>query len=102
MASFRNFSANKRAKASAPVSDLPFGSFWTTVDNTLEVLSNPAAQVASSKVAAFDMDGTLLRTRSGAQFPKDRNDWLWWATLGIFLFFFFLFSFSSGGTAKCP
>jgi len=31
------------------------------------------------KVAAFDMDGTLLVPKSGAPFPRDRFDWQWWS-----------------------
>ena len=29
----------------------------------------------SNKVAAYDMDNTLIRTESGLIFPKDHNDW---------------------------
>eukprot|EP00386_Alphamonas_edax_P007208 GDKI01023932.1.p1 GENE.GDKI01023932.1~~GDKI01023932.1.p1 ORF type:complete len:409 (+),score=99.98 GDKI01023932.1:19-1245(+) len=29
----------------------------------------------SEKIAAFDMDGTLIETKSGDKFPKDKNDW---------------------------
>jgi len=27
------------------------------------------------QVAAYDMDGTLIKTKSGLVFPKDCNDW---------------------------
>lgn len=29
-------------------------------------------------VLSFDMDDTLIRTKSGAKFAKDANDWQWW------------------------
>jgi bifunctional polynucleotide phosphatase/kinase len=31
--------------------------------------------IPSNKVAAFDMDSTLIKTKSGKKFAKDRNDW---------------------------
>jgi bifunctional polynucleotide phosphatase/kinase len=31
----------------------------------------------SSKIAAFDMDDTLIRPKSKAKFPKSRADWQW-------------------------
>lgn len=34
---------------------------------------------SSTKVAAFDLDGTLIKPKSGAKFAKDHEDWKWWA-----------------------
>ena len=32
----------------------------------------------SSKILGFDMDDTLIKVKSGAKFPKDAKDWLFW------------------------
>lgn len=31
------------------------------------------------KIAAFDMDSTLIKSRSGLKFGKGANDWQWWS-----------------------
>jgi hypothetical protein len=31
----------------------------------------------SSKVAAFDIDNTIIKTKSGKIFAKDHSDWTW-------------------------
>ncbi|CAF1149614.1 unnamed protein product [Rotaria magnacalcarata] len=31
-----------------------------------------------SKIAAFDMDSTLINVKSGAKFAKNHADWVWW------------------------
>mmetsp|Transcript_33245 Transcript_33245/g.76285 ORF Transcript_33245/g.76285 Transcript_33245/m.76285 type:complete len:494 (-) Transcript_33245:136-1617(-) len=31
------------------------------------------------KIAGFDMDGTLIRTKSGKTHPVDKNDWVLWS-----------------------
>ncbi|CAF1018770.1 unnamed protein product [Adineta ricciae] len=32
----------------------------------------------SSKIAAFDMDSTLINVKSGAKFARNHEDWVWW------------------------
>ena len=34
-------------------------------------------QQPSTKIVAFDLDSTLIRTKSGKTFPVDRHDWVW-------------------------
>jgi bifunctional polynucleotide phosphatase/kinase len=31
-----------------------------------------------SKIAAFDMDSTLINVKSGAKFARNHEDWVWW------------------------
>lgn len=35
------------------------------------------AQKESKRVAAFDLDGTLIVPKSGAAFAKNKDDWTW-------------------------
>ena len=44
------------------------------------VIGSLGKQKASEKIAAFDMDWTLIKTKSGRTFPIDANDWDWWDT----------------------
>ncbi|CAH1736188.1 unnamed protein product [Aphis gossypii] len=47
---------------------------WDCINDSLMVYNNPNI-VHKDKVAAFDLDGTLIVTRSGKVFPIDENDW---------------------------
>lgn len=46
---------------------------WSTKDDVY--FYHPPKLIHSSKIAAFDMDGTLITTASGKTFAKDINDW---------------------------
>lgn len=48
---------------------------WELIDNKELLVYTPAHSVHSSSIAAFDLDGTLIKTKSGARFPKDDDDW---------------------------
>ncbi|KAJ8981130.1 hypothetical protein NQ317_007905 [Molorchus minor] len=48
---------------------------WSTMDNKEVLIYTSEDCKGSSKIAAFDLDGTLTKTKSGARFPKDSNDW---------------------------
>lgn len=55
----------------------PLGCFWDE-HSSLRVLSHPSfVDAPAKKVASFDMDGTLINPKSGAKFPKNRSDWVW-------------------------
>nr|CAH7758203.1 unnamed protein product [Callosobruchus chinensis] len=49
---------------------------WESIDRKELLIYTPGEIQASSKVAAFDIDGTIIKTKSGAKFPKDFNDWV--------------------------
>ncbi|KAK7948457.1 uncharacterized protein PG986_009343 [Apiospora aurea] len=40
--------------------------------------ANEADQRERTKIAAFDLDSTLITTASGKKFGDDPNDWKWW------------------------
>lgn len=54
-----------------------FGLEWNTINDTLVIFSSNDLK-GSEKVLAFDMDDTLITTKSGGKFPSGRKDWVWW------------------------
>ncbi|CAG9800978.1 unnamed protein product [Chironomus riparius] len=48
---------------------------WDNIDNNKCLVFTSRGVVASEKIAAYDMDKTLIRTMSGNTFPKSIDDW---------------------------
>ncbi|XP_043197807.1 bifunctional polynucleotide phosphatase/kinase-like [Amphibalanus amphitrite] len=48
---------------------------WTSLENDQLLMFVTKGVKPSSKIAAFDLDGTIITTKSGKTFAKDRDDW---------------------------
>lgn len=48
---------------------------WESIDNNELLIYTPESCESRSDIASFDMDGTIITTKSGARFPKDSSDW---------------------------
>ncbi|XP_055905980.1 uncharacterized protein F21D5.5 [Eupeodes corollae] len=48
---------------------------WQSIDNGKLVIYTPKGVKSSKKVAGYDMDGTIITTKSGNVFPKNIDDW---------------------------
>lgn len=49
--------------------------YWESVDNNSLLIYTPNNIIDQKKIAAFDIDGTIITPKSGARFPKDEDDW---------------------------
>jgi bifunctional polynucleotide phosphatase/kinase len=51
---------------------------WKEAGHDSTMLTFTSSQFpGSKKIIAFDMDGTLIRTKSKKKFPESRTDWQW-------------------------
>ncbi|XP_034952150.1 uncharacterized protein F21D5.5 [Chelonus insularis] len=48
---------------------------WDTIDKNHLLIYTANDCKSQQKIASFDMDGTLITTKSGAVFPKNTDDW---------------------------
>lgn len=48
---------------------------WEEIDNGKLLIYTTKNVMAKSKIAAYDLDGTIITTKSGRVFPKDNDDW---------------------------
>lgn len=49
---------------------------WEEIDGRELLIYTADKCVPQSAIAAFDLDGTIIKTKSGARFPKDPDDWV--------------------------
>lgn len=57
-------------------SNLSMDGKWEEIDRKELLVYTPENCKAQEKIAAFDIDGTIIKTKSGARFPKDPTDWV--------------------------
>ncbi|KAL3274286.1 hypothetical protein HHI36_015691 [Cryptolaemus montrouzieri] len=48
---------------------------WESISNEELLIFTPENCTPQTCIASFDMDGTIIKTKSGARFPKDKDDW---------------------------
>jgi len=62
--------------SATPVAKLRFS--WLPTNPSSLLHGTWGTPVLSSKLACFDVDGTLIETKSGGTFPKHAYDWKFW------------------------
>ncbi|XP_045477062.1 uncharacterized protein F21D5.5 [Harmonia axyridis] len=48
---------------------------WESIDNNELLVFTPENCQSQPRIASFDIDGTIIKTKSGLRFPKDKDDW---------------------------
>lgn len=51
-------------------------SSWDSVENGKLLIFTSEGVKASAKIASYDIDGTIIKTKSGNVFPKTNDDWM--------------------------
>lgn len=53
---------------------------WVHSLESVLIAKTKGSEVSKNKVAAFDLDGTLITTKSGNTYARNESDWKWWHT----------------------
>ncbi|WWC92336.1 polynucleotide kinase 3'-phosphatase [Kwoniella dendrophila CBS 6074] len=56
----------------------PFASSSSTIAVPTASSSSNGMKKKKIAISFYDLDGTLIKPRLGGQFPKSRDDWMWW------------------------
>ncbi|KAI7889401.1 polynucleotide kinase 3 phosphatase-domain-containing protein [Mucor mucedo] len=51
---------------------------WVNALDSVLIAKTKGSETGKSKIAAFDLDGTLISTKSGNTYAKNEHDWKWW------------------------
>jgi len=66
----------EEATSSHTSSSVPeYSDRWDSAANGKLAIFTSAGVTASEKIAGYDMDGTIIKTKSGWDFPADTYDW---------------------------
>lgn len=69
--------AKKKAKADKPPTETPsFDPKWKTIKPSMLVFGDD--EPGCEKVAAFDLDGTIIEWKEGLTFSLEPGSWLWY------------------------
>ncbi|XP_028397112.1 uncharacterized protein LOC114520949 isoform X2 [Dendronephthya gigantea] len=68
-------SSGRRYARQYPPLDSQSG-WWTELPGGLLIYETSSRIYSRESVAAFDLDGTIIKTKSGKDFPIDKNDWI--------------------------
>ncbi|XP_018325065.1 uncharacterized protein F21D5.5 [Agrilus planipennis] len=74
---FPVFDCSKQNISKANVEENTISGNWEIIDRLCLIFTSTNFK-PSPKIAAFDLDGTIIRVKSGAQFPKNKDDWDLW------------------------
>ncbi|XP_055546617.1 uncharacterized protein F21D5.5-like [Wyeomyia smithii] len=66
---------NKRARLSKQKTTVAENSLWEEIDGKQLFVFHSKGLVSSENIAAYDLDGTLIKTKSGNVFPRNIDDW---------------------------
>ncbi|KAG1474590.1 hypothetical protein G6F56_000275 [Rhizopus delemar] len=77
-----DFEENKKLKKNHPFFDMKQKTAqaikWINALDSVVIGKSRGKDFLKNKIAAFDLDGTLIKNKSGRTYAKNEHDWCWW------------------------